>query len=121
MQNEMAHYAADCWDAEIQSSYGWIECVGCADRSAYDLTVHSKKTGQPLVARVTLPEPIIEEKEVVEFNNKNLGKAFGKENPVVQSILNKASEKELTEIKEALKNGCAKPFRLPFHIHTSHQ
>lgn len=40
MANEMAHYAADCWDAEMETSYGWIECVGCADRSAYDLTVH---------------------------------------------------------------------------------
>ena len=34
MQNEMAHYATDCWDAELLTSYGWIECVGCADRSA---------------------------------------------------------------------------------------
>jgi glycyl-tRNA synthetase len=34
MANEMAHYAADCWDAELFTSYGWIECVGCADRSA---------------------------------------------------------------------------------------
>ena len=39
--NEMAHYAADCWDAEIHSSYGWIECVGHADRSAYDLECHT--------------------------------------------------------------------------------
>lgn len=37
----MAHYAADCWDAEIESSYGWIECVGIADRSAYDLRAHT--------------------------------------------------------------------------------
>ena len=43
MPNEMAHYAADCWDAELFTSYGWMECVGCADRSAYDLTVHSNK------------------------------------------------------------------------------
>ena len=28
LPNEMAHYAADCWDAEIECSYGWIECVG---------------------------------------------------------------------------------------------
>lgn len=35
MANEMAHYAADCWDAELHTSSGWIECVGCADRSAY--------------------------------------------------------------------------------------
>lgn len=41
LANEMAHYAADCWDAEIECSYGWIECVGIADRSAYDLCAHS--------------------------------------------------------------------------------
>ena len=23
--DEMAHYAGDCWDAEIYTSYGWIE------------------------------------------------------------------------------------------------
>ena len=40
----MAHYACDCWDAEILTSYGWIEYVGCADRLAHDLTVHAKKT-----------------------------------------------------------------------------
>ena len=31
MANEMAHYAIDCWDAELFTSYGWIECVVCAD------------------------------------------------------------------------------------------
>lgn len=41
LPNEMAHYAADCWDAEIECSYGWIECVGIADRSAYDLRAHT--------------------------------------------------------------------------------
>lgn len=41
LPNEMAHYAADCWDAEIESSYGWIECVGIADRSAFDLKAHT--------------------------------------------------------------------------------
>lgn len=24
----MAHYAKDCWDAEVETSYGWVECVG---------------------------------------------------------------------------------------------
>ncbi|GAY56996.1 hypothetical protein CUMW_175990 [Citrus unshiu] len=43
LANEMAHYAADCWDAEIECSYGWIECVGIADRSAYDLHAHTKE------------------------------------------------------------------------------
>lgn len=45
MGNEMAHYACDCWDAEILTSYGWVECVGCADRSAFDLNQHFKATG----------------------------------------------------------------------------
>ena len=39
LENEMAHYAEDCWDAEIDSTYGWVECVGLADRSAFDLRV----------------------------------------------------------------------------------
>ena len=58
MSNEMAHYAQDCWDAEIQtSSYGWIECVGHADRSCYDLQQHAKATNVKLVATKSLPEP----------------------------------------------------------------
>ncbi|KAI3475967.1 hypothetical protein L1887_62525 [Cichorium endivia] len=47
----------DCWDAEIHTSYGWIECVGCADRSAYDLTVHSKRTKKDLVVQKAHKEP----------------------------------------------------------------
>ena len=48
LANEMAHYASDCWDAELLTSYGWVECVGHADRAAYDLTVHMNKTGARL-------------------------------------------------------------------------
>lgn len=39
LRHEMAHYAEDCWDAEVECSYGWVECVGLADRSAFDLRV----------------------------------------------------------------------------------
>ena len=42
---EMAHYASDCWDAEIHGSYGWIECVGIAHRGCYDLQAHETATG----------------------------------------------------------------------------
>ncbi|KAK6165519.1 hypothetical protein SNE40_022434 [Patella caerulea] len=58
LSNEMAHYACDCWDAEMKTSYGWIECVGCADRSCYDLTQHTEATGVKLVAERKLSEPI---------------------------------------------------------------
>ena len=42
---EMAHYATDCWDAEIHGSYGWVECVGIAHRGCYDLAAHESATG----------------------------------------------------------------------------
>ena len=37
---------------------GWIECVGCADRACYDLSVHTKAAGERLVAQVDLPQPV---------------------------------------------------------------
>ena len=39
LQHEMAHYADDCWDCEVDCSYGWVECAGLADRAAFDLKV----------------------------------------------------------------------------------
>jgi len=54
----MAHYAADCWDAEVECSYGWIEVAGHSDRSCFDLTRHAKRTNKELVAARPLKEPI---------------------------------------------------------------
>lgn len=87
MPNEMAHYATDCWDAELLTSYGWIECVGCADRSAYDLTVHSKKTGQPLVVRETLENPVVWEEWDVDVDKKWLGPRFKKDAKKVEEAI----------------------------------
>lgn len=105
MANEMAHYAADCWDAEIHTSYGWIECVGCADRSAYDLTVHSNATGKPLVARETLLEPKVEEKETPDFNSKVWGKTFMKDGEKVKALVTELDEDGLKKLKDDLSKG----------------
>ncbi|KAJ2688985.1 Glycine--tRNA ligase 1, mitochondrial, partial [Coemansia spiralis] len=71
MGNEMAHYACDCWDAEIKTSaHGWVECVGCADRSAFDLTRHSEATNRKLTVQENLSEPIVKEALVCELNSK---------------------------------------------------
>jgi len=56
-RSEMAHYARDCWDLEVLTSYGWIEMVGIADRSAYDLSQHAKGSGQELYAIRRFDEP----------------------------------------------------------------
>lgn len=87
MANEMAHYAADCWDAELLTTFGWIECVGCADRSAYDLSVHAKKTGSPLVVRENLAEPLKIEEWAVEIDKKNFGPRFKKDGKVVEAAV----------------------------------
>ena len=105
MANEMAHYATDCWDAEIENSYGWTECVGCADRAAYDLSVHSKRTGVPLVVREFLQEPIVTEKETPVLNKKTVGKTFGKDTAVITQALEAMSEEQLLKIKGELAQG----------------
>lgn len=106
MANEMAHYATDCWDGEIQNATGWTECVGCADRAAYDLTVHAKRTGAPLIVREALADMIVTEKEVAEFNKKIAGKTFGKDWNIVQGVVNSMSEEALIRLKGELAQGC---------------
>ena len=76
MGNEMAHYAKDCWDAEILMSYGWIECVGHADRSCYDLQQHAKATRVKLVASKPLAEPKKVTQLVPGLNMALIGKQF---------------------------------------------
>ncbi|KAF9167842.1 Glycine--tRNA ligase 1, mitochondrial [Actinomortierella ambigua] len=101
MANEMAHYACDCWDAEIHTSFGWKECVGCADRSAYDLTVHSNKTGEKLVVRERLPEPLTEEKLQIEVNKKVFGPRFKKNAKVVEDHLTGLDQCTLEGLKKS--------------------
>ncbi|KAI9263023.1 glycyl-tRNA synthetase [Sporodiniella umbellata] len=105
MDNEMAHYACDCWDAEIKTSYGWIECVGCADRSAYDLTVHSKRTGEKLVVREQLAEPRTVELWQVEINKKTFGPKFKKDAKAVEEALLALSEEQYAQLAKDLEAG----------------
>ncbi|OLL26928.1 putative glycine--tRNA ligase [Neolecta irregularis DAH-3] len=95
MKNEMAHYACDCWDAELQTSYGWIECVGCADRSAYDLTVHSKKTNRKLVVRENLEQPRVYHEWEGQINKKVLGPKFKKDAKAVEERLLAMTQEEM--------------------------
>ncbi|KJA22541.1 hypothetical protein HYPSUDRAFT_87375 [Hypholoma sublateritium FD-334 SS-4] len=107
MANEMAHYAADCWDAEIHNSSGWTECVGCADRAAYDLSVHSARTGHPLIVREALKEPIVTESEVVEWNRKALGQKFKQDGATIAKTVEALDQAQLTALKGQLAQGSA--------------
>jgi len=102
MSNEMAHYACDCWDAEIKTTYGWVECVGCADRSAYDLTQHTKATNVKLVAEKKLVEPRLADVVQLVSNKAALGKAFKKDASAIITALAEISEEEISAIEAQL-------------------
>lgn len=105
MSNEMAHYACDCWDAECLTSYGWIECVGCADRSAYDLTQHTNATGVRLSAERKLDKPKeIQVSEVVP-NKAVAGKIFKKDINVVTSALQAMTVEERNNLAKVTNDG----------------
>ncbi|WFC96620.1 glycine--tRNA ligase [Malassezia brasiliensis] len=107
MENEMAHYASDCWDAELLTSYGWIECVGCADRSAYDLTMHSNRTKRELVVQVPLKEPKVYQKYVPTLNKKVLGPAFKKDAKLIEDTVLGLDQDQLKALQADLANGSA--------------
>lgn len=65
----MAHYAQDCWDAEVETSYGWIEIAGHSDRSCFDLERHAQVSKVDLVAARPLKEP-----KIVQYIHLNLDK-----------------------------------------------
>jgi len=76
--NELAHYAAECWDAELFSErFGWVECVGIADRSAYDLNAHIVSSSVDMYALRAFEEPreVVMKKVVPQMNI--LGPRFG--------------------------------------------
>lgn len=78
-RDEMAHYAADCWDAEVELSFGWTECVGVADRTCYDLEAHMKASGADLRAYTRFEVPRIVEKTVVSPVHSVLGPRYKKD------------------------------------------
>lgn len=103
MANEMAHYAADCWDAELQTSYGWVECVGCADRSAYDLTVHAKKTGASLFVRERLDTPLSITEWEIDLDKKKFGPHFKKDGKTVEAAVEALPQDKREALAQDLK------------------
>ncbi|XRO76270.1 glycine--tRNA ligase [Methanocaldococcus sp. 10A] len=107
LPNEMAHYAIDCWDAEIYTErFGWIECVGIADRTDYDLRSHSAHSGVELSVFVELDEEKEIETYEINLNYKVVGKIFKKDTKTIEAYINNLSEKEKEEfVKNIEKDG----------------
>lgn len=94
MKDEMAHYASDCWDCEILTSYGWVECVGIADRSCYDLTKHAEASKKNLTAAEVYPEPIFVELVHLNPNKAKIAQTFKKDSKAVFTAIETLAECE---------------------------
>jgi glycyl-tRNA synthetase len=108
LSNEMAHYAVGCWDAEIHTSYGWIEVAGHADRAAYDLSVHQHASSKNLQAFILFPDgPRDVELIVAEPNKGLLGKAFKTEAKKLFDYLEliKEDQRKLKELQDSIAAG----------------
>ena len=98
----MAHYAADCWDAEVFTSYEWIEIAGHADRSCFDLNRHASFTKTELKAQKALKEPIKIKEIQLKMNNPLIGKTFKKDQKIVKENLEFMSEDDKRHMMEQL-------------------
>jgi glycyl-tRNA synthetase len=93
--NELAHYAEECWDAELYSErFGWIECVGIADRSAYDLGSHIKESGTDMYATRKFDKPSIITTKKILPNMSELGPIFKDKAGKIKNILEKMEDFE---------------------------
>jgi glycyl-tRNA synthetase len=86
-KDEMAHYAADCWDAEAKTSFGWVELVGVADRTCYDLQGHIDHSKQDLRAFERFEEPVETEVLKVVPKSEVLGPKFKKDAGAIKAAL----------------------------------
>jgi len=115
MENEMAHYAKDCWDLECLTSHGWVECIGCADRSCFDLQCHAAASKVSLHAERPLSEPRQEDTCEVATNKKVVGKTFKRQAGKVTGALENLSEEEVKQMEAAFGRGEAFDCQLEDH------
>jgi glycyl-tRNA synthetase len=102
LKDEMAHYAADCWDAEAQTSLGWIELVGIADRTCYDLEGHIEHSKQDLRVFERYEEPKEIEKKAVVAKLDVLGPKFKGDAAKIKDAL-EALDPEMVEGKDQIE------------------
>ncbi|WP_245926538.1 glycine--tRNA ligase [Methanospirillum lacunae] len=88
LPDERAHYAEDCWDAEIRSErFGWVETVGIADRTDYDLNAHAEESGDSFTVYIQFAEPKRERRKVISANMGVLGPQYrGKAKAIADAL-----------------------------------
>ena len=94
LPGELAHYAADCWDAESEVGGDWIEITGFAYRSDYDLTKHAEHSGESFTVFKQYDEPKTVERAAVDPDMATLGPEFGGDAGAVADALQTLAERD---------------------------
>eukprot|EP00697_Spironema_sp_BW2_P009709 gnl/Spiro4/24692_TR12256_c0_g1_i1.p1 gnl/Spiro4/24692_TR12256_c0_g1~~gnl/Spiro4/24692_TR12256_c0_g1_i1.p1 ORF type:complete len:645 (+),score=172.34 gnl/Spiro4/24692_TR12256_c0_g1_i1:74-2008(+) len=105
LPKEKAHYARECWDAEILCSYDWVECVGHADREAYDLNAHQTATRVDMQAYETFPSPITEVVTTITPVMGVIGRTLRGDAKAVQDYLAGLSNADAERLKAQFESG----------------
>jgi len=105
---ELAHYAADCWDAEsdvsaASESADWVEIAGFAYREDYDLSNHHEHSDDDYTIFKQYDEPVSVERPTVDPDMSYLGPEFGGAAADVAEALADLAERNPDAFHEALR------------------
>jgi glycyl-tRNA synthetase len=102
LPTEMAHYAIDCWDVEVQTDrFGWVEIIGIADRTDFDLKSHSSYSKEDMRVFIEYDEPKTIKKVVAKPDMKKFGPLFKGDSPKIKAVLD---ETDANIIKDAFES-----------------
>jgi glycyl-tRNA synthetase len=94
LSGELAHYAADCWDAEAELGGDWVEITGFAYRSDYDLSKHGAHSDEEFTLFKQYDEPKTVERATVDPDMSVLGPEFGGDAGAVKDALEDLVERD---------------------------
>lgn len=76
--------------------------MGCADRSCYDLTQHTKHSGVKLVAEKPLPQPKVVDVVEIHVDKSTVGKQYKQEAKHITAHFEKLTAAEIDEIEKRI-------------------
>jgi glycyl-tRNA synthetase len=98
MKTERAHYATDCWDAEVLlERFGWVEVVGIADRTDYDLTAHQRRSEADMSVFVPFEKPVKVSRTIVTPNMAVIGPRYKGKAGKIMAALKAMPQSELSK------------------------
>lgn len=101
LPTEMAHYAIDCWDVEVYTErYGWVEIIGIADRTDYDLKSHTEHSNEDLRVFIEYDEPKKIKKMAIKPNMSKFGPSFKGDAPQIIKALENMDAHEVKNFIE---------------------